>query len=107
MTGPMNPYDAPEVEPRGMSGTTKVLLAFGIGCGVLLLLCCGLVGFGGFAGYRYFQNALIDDPDKVRQITDAIVTIEIPESLEPKMAMDMRVPFSGRTDGQRIGLHGP
>ena len=33
MSQPTNPYDSPDSEPRGMSGTTKVLLAIGIGFG--------------------------------------------------------------------------
>lgn len=95
MAGPMNPYDAPEIEPRGMSGTSKVLLAFGIGCGVLLLLCCGVFGVVTFVGYRFAQDTIIAQPDRIREIADEIVTIEIPDTLEPKMAVDVRIPFVG------------
>ena len=48
MSQPMNPYDTPEHSRPGMSGTTKVLLGMGIGCGVLVLLCCGFFGASTF-----------------------------------------------------------
>ncbi len=95
MAGPMNPYDAVPPEQRGMSGTTKVLLAFGIGCGVLVLLCCGVFGIVGFWGANYAQKSFSDDPAKAREITDEIVKIEIPESLEAQGSVDLRVPFRG------------
>jgi hypothetical protein len=95
MTGPMNPYDAPDVQPGGMSSTTKVLLAFGIGCGVLMLLCCGVLGVGGFALYRFARSTVSEDPARIREITAEIVTIEIPAKLTPKLAVDVPMPFTG------------
>jgi len=94
MAGPMNPYDAPEPERRGMSGTSKVFLAFGIGCGVLVLLCCGVIGIGGYFTANYAQNSFSEDPAKVREVTDEIAQINIPEVLEPKASIDARIPFS-------------
>ena len=96
MAGPMNPYDAPpEPPPGGMSGTSKVLLAFGIGCGVLALLCCGVFGVTTFMAYRFAQNTILTEPDEVRQIAEQIVTIDVPASLEPEMGVDVRMPFAG------------
>jgi hypothetical protein len=91
----MNPYDAPEPEPRGMSGTTKVLLAFGIGCGLLVVLCCGIFGLGGVWLASWAGNSVSEEPAKVREATEEIVKIKIPESLEPKAVFDLRVPFRG------------
>ena len=93
MSQPMNPYDSPEAPRPGMSGSTKLLLGLGIGCGVLVLLCCG-----GFVGMSYYfgkslQNAVTKDPAKIREITDKIVTIAIPESLPPVLAMEFVVPL--------------
>ncbi len=96
MSQPMNPYDPVEPPREGMSGTSKVLLAFGIGCGVLLVLCCGVFGLGGFFMYKFAQNSQVTEPDKIRAVTDDIVEINIPESLEPKIGFDARVPFSGK-----------
>jgi hypothetical protein len=95
MAGPMNPYDQMPPEQRGMSGTTKVLLAFGIGCGVLVLLCCGVFGIGGYFAANFAKNSFSDDPVKARDITESIVTIEIPPSLEPQGSIDFRIPIQG------------
>jgi hypothetical protein len=91
----MNPYDQMPPEPRGMSGTSKVLLAFGIGCGVLVLLCCGVFGLGGYFAANFAKNSVSEDPAKAREITDAIVQIEVPQSLEPKGSMDFHIPIQG------------
>ncbi len=34
------------------------------------------------------------DPVVIRQVTDEIVTITIPESFEPEMSMNMKIPFN-------------
>ncbi len=107
MAGPMNPYDAPEPEPRGMSGTTKVLLVFGVGCGLILVLCCGVVGIGGVWLARFAQQSLSEDPAKVIEATEEIVKIEIPDSLKPKAVFDLRVPFSGERVMTWVSYEGP
>jgi hypothetical protein len=91
----MNPYDTPEYSRPGMSGTTKVLLGMGIGCGVLVLLCCGFFGASTFWLVRTAQQALTKDPEEIRRLTDQIVAIKIPESLPPKAGMDLTLPFVG------------
>ncbi|MGD9722047.1 MAG: hypothetical protein AB7O59_09955 [Pirellulales bacterium] len=95
MAGPINPYDAPPPERRGMSGTSKALLALGIGCGVLLLLCCGVFGLSGIAMMRFAKNSTITEAPRIREISDEIATIKVPESLEPKMGLDVKMPFVG------------
>ena len=95
MSQPMNPYDTPEYSRPGMSGTTKVLLGMGIGCGVLVLLCCGFFGASTFWLVRTAQHALTQDPEEIRRLTDQIVNIKIPESLPPKAGMDLSVPIVG------------
>jgi hypothetical protein len=93
---PVNPYDSPESVRPGMSSGAKVLLGLGIGCGVLVLLCCG--GFGIFIFYfgRSVQRATSEDPTTIRQVTDSIVTIEVPEALEPKFSLDWTMPIVNR-----------
>jgi hypothetical protein len=78
-----------------MSTSTKVLIGFGIGCAVLLVLCCGLIGVSGVWLANFMQNSLSEDPAKVVDATKEIADIEIPESLKPKAVFDVRVPFSG------------
>lgn len=95
MSQPMNPYDTPEHSRPGMSGTTKVLLGMGIGCGVLVLLCCGFFGASTFMLVRMAKQALTEDPNEIQRLTDTIVNIKIPDSLPPKAGMDLTIPFVG------------
>lgn len=93
-TEPINPYDSPEtVRPR-TSGGTKVLIGLGIGCGVLVLLCCGVLGVGGFFFGRSLN--LSEDADTVREVTGEIVTIDVPQALEPKFSLNWVIPFVDR-----------
>jgi hypothetical protein len=73
-----------------------VLLGLGIGCGVLVLLCCGVFGIGGYFFGRSMQHAMSEDPATIRGVTDSIVTIEIPPALEPKMSLDWTMPILDR-----------
>ncbi len=95
MSQPMNPYDNAESRPPGMSGTTKVLLGLGIGCGVLALLCCGGAGVTMYWFGKSIQESMSKDPAKIREVTNEIVTIDIPASFQPEMSMDMQIPFAG------------
>jgi hypothetical protein len=93
---PVNPYDSPETVRPGMSGAAKVLIGLGIGCGVIVLLCCGGFIFTGFWFTRSIQQAMSEDPATVRNVTDSMVTIDVPAELEPKMSMDhWRIPLVG------------
>lgn len=96
MSEPMNPYDSPEPIKTGMSGTTKVLVAFGIGFGVLALLCCGGLGVGGYMAVRMLKDSTSTDPEVVKRVTAEIASIDVPELLEPKMSLDMQVPFTNK-----------
>jgi hypothetical protein len=89
----VNPYDSPETRPAG-SGSSKVLWGLAIGCGVLVVLCCGGVGLSGFLFYRSMN--LSQDAADVRAVTESIVTIEVPPELEPKVSMDWTIPFVNR-----------
>jgi hypothetical protein len=93
---PINPYDAPETARPGMSSGAKVLLGLGIGCGVLVLLCCGIGGVSLYFLGRNLQKGMSEDPATVREVAENIVTIEVPESLEPKMSLDFTIPFVNR-----------
>lgn len=90
---PINPYDVP---PRtGMTGTGKVLLFGGIGCVVVLLLCCGAFGVFAVMGVRMVANAQVTDEQELRDLTADIVTIKVPDQLKPRIGINMRVPIFG------------
>jgi hypothetical protein len=90
---PINPYDVPE--RRGMSGTAKVLLGLGIGCGLLVVLCCGVLGFGSFAIVKMAQDSTSHDPAQIHDIASEIALIQIPDSLKPKLGLNLNVPLVG------------
>ena len=93
MSQPMNPYDSPEAPRAGMSGTAKVFIGLGIGCGVLVLLCCGIFGGSAFWFVKSTKDSISKDPAKIREVTDSIVTIEVPASLPPAMTFEVRIPL--------------
>ncbi len=96
MPEPMNPYDSPGPVKQGMSGGAKVLLGVGIGCGVLVLLCCGGLGIGGYFFGRNLQQAISEEPETIREVTKSIVDIDVPPPLEPKMSLDFTIPFANK-----------
>lgn len=96
MPEPINPYDSPETVKPGMSGSTKVLLGVGIGCGVLALLCCGGLIIGGVFFGRSFSKAVSTEPDTIRAVTESIVSIEVPPPLKPVMSLDWTIPIVDR-----------
>ncbi len=73
---------------EGMSSTTKVvLIVLGAG-GVLALICCGGILWFGKTMSDKIQNAMTQDPVRIREITASIVEITVPDAYAPKMAMD-------------------
>jgi hypothetical protein len=89
----MNPHDNFESGPKGMSGTTKVLIGLGIGCGVVVVLCCGVVGLGGYWFTKAMESAVSKDPATVQRVTGEIVTIDVPQSFRPEASIDTQFPF--------------
>lgn len=81
----------PEPPPRRpLSTGTKVLLTLGFACGVLLLLCCGVVGWFGYQ----IQRGVSPDPQEIARIRNEIVReIKLPEEFKPRLGMDL--PFFG------------
>jgi len=84
---------APPPRKTGMSGGAKLLIGLGVGLGILVLLCCG--AFLG-AGYYFSTKVMSQDPQVIAEKTAEITQISIPNGLDPKMAFDMKVPFSGQ-----------
>ncbi|REK07453.1 MAG: hypothetical protein DWQ37_21190 [Planctomycetota bacterium] len=98
---PTDPYHSPETAPPGemvaQGGTSsggKVLMGLGIGCGVMVLLCCGVVGVVVFFFSRGFDVS--DDPATVRRVAASIVKIDVPEQLAPEGSMEWTLPIVDR-----------
>jgi hypothetical protein len=87
------PY-APDMPPA-KSGGSKVWLFLGVGCGVVVLLCCGGGLIGTFViGKNSFQ--MTQDPAEVRQKSSQIADFDVPEGFQPKVAVTMNIPFTGQ-----------
>jgi len=78
-----------EPKPQGKGCGRKVLVILGIVFVVLAVVCCG--------GYYIFDLTITGDPAGVRAKTAEITEIEIPDRLEPKMAMSVKCPFTDST----------
>ncbi|HEX4130366.1 MAG TPA: hypothetical protein VHZ24_10000 [Pirellulales bacterium] len=104
-TAPGDPYEPFSATPsrKGMSGGTKVLLAVLITGGVLAVLCCGGIGLMGVWFARTAEQSMSKDPASVRALTESIADISVPEPLEPKMSMDMKIPVLG---SMRMAVYG-
>ena len=79
------------------SGTSKVLIGCGIGCGVALLLCFVAVIAFFFLANRYMANAFSEDPEVIARMTDDITHIEIPNGFEPTAGLNLDIPFTGES----------
>lgn len=55
----------------------------GIGCGLVLLVCCGAVGFGVYWASKSFTT----DPAKIAEIRDSMVPIDIPPGYSGEFGM--------------------
>jgi hypothetical protein len=75
---------------RGMSSTTKVLLVLGSIAGLCLMLCCG----GGV--YLFYKAkdmvSISTSPQDVKQRTQEIVQIDVPDDFVPAQSMKFAVP---------------
>jgi len=80
---------------QGMSSGTRVLLIVLLIFGGLGLLCCGgVVGTFVYFG-RQIAQATSEDPHVIRDMTQQITQISIPELLKPMMSFNMKIPFVG------------
>jgi hypothetical protein len=100
-----------------MSGAKKVVLGLGMGCGLMVLLCCGgggvfiylsrfsmtIVGKGGPNGngvtveYHHFsmKSENNGDPKAVTDMATSMTDITVPEGLKPVNAFSMEMPVLG------------
>ena len=93
---PGSPYQSPMGgnNPPPASRSRGILLGLGIGCGLLLLLCCG--GFAGVTwwGKAKFKESTSEDPVVVRKVGAEIAEVPLPPDFEPRYSMNMTVPFT-------------
>ena len=91
---PNAPYQPPGMQGGApqKSGGSKVLLGLGIGCGIVLLLCCGV---GGFGVYMFKSAIKIETtPAGVAEVAEGITEMDPPESFNPVMGMDIKNPMT-------------
>ncbi|HEX3658293.1 MAG TPA: hypothetical protein VHV55_21065 [Pirellulales bacterium] len=93
---PNSPYQPPLAGAGAAppNRSRRIWLGLGIGCGVLILLCCG-----GFVGVSWWGTAKLkqstsDDPVVIRGIATEIAEIPLPASFKPKYSLNMTVPFT-------------
>ena len=85
----------PPVKKRG-GGGNKLLMGLGIGCGVVLLICGGVLVAAYFYVQQWAENMASEDPVVIAQTTEAITEIDIPAQLAPRISMDMKIPFTNQ-----------
>ena len=63
----------------------RLLVGAAIGCAVVIPLCCGLWAVvGGLVAYLFAGIPFVtEDPERVREVTRQIATIDIPAELQP------------------------
>lgn len=81
-------------QPPAKSGGSGIWLFLGIGCGLVLLLCCG----GGVGLFYVGKSALnvTQDPTEISQRSQEIADFDVPNGFKPQMAMTTQVPFTGQ-----------
>ena len=84
----MNPNWAQPQQQKKSCGPLSCLL---IGCGGMMLLCCGV----GLWGIFYVRSMVSDDPVRIAAERARIAEIDIPADLEPTMAINAKFPFYG------------
>lgn len=81
--GPAGNVAAPKT---GMSSVVKILLIILAACVLGAVLCCG-------GGYWYFSRSVstVMTPAEVNQLTQEMISIDIPEDFSPLMGMKMNI----------------
>lgn len=74
--------DAPPAK-KGMSTGVKILIGLLAGGGVFALICCGGLFY---LGQKVIDSA-VETPEEVRQVSESIVHMEVPERFTPKLGI--------------------
>lgn len=70
---------------------TKLLLGLGIAAAVGVVLLCA----GGYFMYQKMKDSVTSDPVEIQKISDAIVSVDIPDRLEAHFGMDLKIAGQG------------
>ncbi|MCZ6806559.1 MAG: hypothetical protein O7F08_06370 [Deltaproteobacteria bacterium] len=84
-----------EQPPKKSGGSSKLWLGILIGCGGVLVLCCGGAGILGFMGARFARDLVVKEPAEIRAATTEIAQIDIPPEYEPQLLLRLSIPFMG------------
>lgn len=83
---PMDPNFPNQAYPPRKQGGSKLLMGLGIGCGLVLLLCCG----GGVAIYWFARGAVSEDPARIAEVAREIAEVQLPPDLQPLRSVSMK-----------------
>lgn len=89
---PVPATEAPD-RARGRFGRWRVL---GVGCVLVALFSCGLVGLLAVFLFQFFQRGISSDPAVVRARLAKIAKIDVPPPLSARLSYEARVPWKQR-----------
>lgn len=91
-----DPNMPPMYGPQQRSGGGgKVWLFLGLGCGAMLLLCCGV---GGFMLYNVGKNFKpISEPAAVAELAKNIAEVDVPAGFRPATGFSFKIPFTDQS----------
>lgn len=83
-------------QDRGGGGGFNWVLGCGIGCGVMVLICCGGIFVLGYQTVQLFNESFTDVPDEVVAISDKIATFDRPASFKPSLGAEFDLNLLGK-----------
>ncbi|HWB12848.1 MAG TPA: hypothetical protein VG826_26720 [Pirellulales bacterium] len=91
--------------PAPAKGGSGIWLFLGLGCGFVMLLCCG----GGVGMYFFVKNAVqvVNDPAAAQQQGNQIAEFDLPAGIKAQSAFSMKNPMSGQTVMTMVVYIGP
>lgn len=84
----------------GGSSMGPWLIGGGIGCLLVVLMCAGVIGFIGYKGQQMAGQMFITDAEQVRERTTDLAEIDIPDTFEPQLAVQLPDMLVEATDGE-------
>jgi hypothetical protein len=78
-----------QAEPAPKPSGSKLWLYLGLGCGGMLLLCCGGIGLFSWWVYGVAKSTVITTPDQIAAIQREVAQVDLPPRFEPLFAVDL------------------